>query len=161
MTCCFYKEILLILVTSTGHQTGNKPLTEPKMFQFNEGYMWPGLSELTHWSLWHHMAWWRFMINDGFSSIRTSGKYVIENIVKTLEFHARKCIWKSHLLIGSHIFLALMCQNTPEVCHWLCHHGFFQASVKLNTLRPRQDGHHFCRWHFHMHFLEWKLLNFK
>ena len=31
----------------------------------------------------------------------------------------------------------------------------------VNTLRPRQNGRHFCRRHFHVHFLEWKLSNFK
>ena len=30
----------------------------------------------------------------------------------------------------------------------------------VNTLRPRQDGRNFYRWHFHMHFLEWKVLYF-
>ena len=24
----------------------------------------------------------------------------------------------------------------------------------VDTLRPRQDGRHFCKWQFHMHFLE-------
>ena len=32
---------------------------------------------------------------------------------------------------------------------------------RLYTLRPRQDGRHFCRRRFDMCFLEWKLLNFK
>ena len=30
----------------------------------------------------------------------------------------------------------------------------------VNTLRPRQDGCHFCRQHVQMHFLEWKYLNY-
>ena len=42
-------------------------------------------------------------------------------------------------------------------CSWpcsLCH-------LVINTLRPWQDGRHFCRRHSHMHFLEWKHSNFK
>ena len=29
------------------------------------------------------------------------------------------------------------------------------------TLRPRQHGCHFCKRHLQMHFIKWKLLNFK
>ena len=36
-----------------------------------------------------------------------------------------------------------------------------QECCNLNTLRPGQDGHHFGRWHFQVHFLERKVLNFK
>ena len=31
----------------------------------------------------------------------------------------------------------------------------------INILRPRQNGRHFGRRRFHVHFLGWKLLNFK
>ena len=31
----------------------------------------------------------------------------------------------------------------------------------INTLRARQGCRHFCRWHFHMHYLERKLLNYE
>ena len=33
-------------------------------------------------------------------------------------------------------------------------------SSKVNTLRLRQDGRHFSRRHFQMHFREWKSMNF-
>ena len=39
-------------------------------------------------------------------------------------------------------------------------HSYLLYTV-FNTLRPGQDGCLFCRRHFKMHFLEWKLLNSK
>ena len=53
----------------------------------------------------------------------------------------------------------LLCQ-CGDVSHFLMWHKTILANVSksLNTLRPRQDGCHFGRWHFQMYFLEWKCL---
>ena len=63
--------------------------------------------------------------------------------------------------------------DMEQVHSWICELGQLiitvsanderpsRDTVATNTLRPRQDGHHDCRRHFQMHFLEWKLLYFK
>ena len=30
----------------------------------------------------------------------------------------------------------------------------------FSTLKLRQNSHLICKWHIHVHFLEWKCLNF-
>ena len=38
---------------------------------------------------------------------------------------------------------------------------YYSPRIHYNTLRPRQNVRHWCRRYFQVHFLEWKLLNFK
>ena len=52
----------------------------------------------------------------------------------------------------------LSCLSVP----WLYIPGIKATkTILVNILRQRQDGHNFCKPYFYMHFLEWKLLNFK
>ena len=43
------------------------------------------------------------------------------------------------------------------------HYVWVHMVMLLNTLKsspPGQNGHHFGRWHFQLHFLEWKWYNY-
>ena len=59
-----------------------------------------------------------------------------------------------HCLFGGR----LICDELLKIIY---KHTYSQWRSLINVLRPEQDGRHFCRRHFHLHFLEWKHLNFK
>ena len=51
--------------------------------------------------------------------------------------------------------------NALTYCTNVFHILILPCQLSFNISRPSQDGRHFHRQHFHMHFLEWELLNFK
>ena len=62
------------------------------------------------------------------------------------------------------VLITKMHLNTlPAKCQPFCPRGdvLKESWLEVDTLRPRHDGHLFCRSHVPMHFLERKLLNFK
>ena len=76
------------------------------------------------------------------------------------------CLWSSISIaprqaiadkFGAHQLICLVQKNIRGIVHGVVS---LQIDTHFNTLRPRQNGSHFRRHHFQMHFLLWKLVYF-
>ena len=55
------------------------------------------------------------------------------------------------------VFQVRYMANVPESMTTL---DLLKSGSVINTLRLRRNGWHFTCWHFQMHFIEWKCMNF-
>ena len=102
-----------------------------------------------------------------------NGWYVVDNILKCI-------LLKENVYISIQILLKFVPEgpidnsicssnglspNNQQAIYWI-NEGSISSQIhlcvtRLNTLRPRQDGRLFGRWHLQMHFLEWIYINFE
>ena len=90
-------------------------------------------------------SWWAYNNRNG---------YVVEVATRVVAGGAEACLQRLRWWLGRSSWRHI--RFIDEIAM----HTYLLYTV-FNTLRPRQDGYLFCRRHFKMHFLEWKLLNSK
>ena len=112
------------------------------------------ITGLTHWGWVTHICIGNLTIIGSYNGLTVPSHYLNQcwNVVNwTLR---NKLQWNFNS--NSSIFIQ---ENAFENVVWEMSAILSQPQC-VNTLRPRQDCHHFCRQHFWMHFLEWELLHF-
>ena len=88
------------------------------------------------------------------SNIRTDSRFAPSQWETTL-----LCNNVSHWL-GASLDLALQYHNYADFSYRSVAQVYTTSSFLIDTLRLRQNGHHFADDPFEMHFLEWKCMNF-
>ena len=101
---------------------------------------------------------------------RAGDKPLSEPMMVSLPTHI--CVtrpqWVSHMISWTDKYVSITTQLVLPLSHHktFCYIGIdalkpahvHTSRQHIKSLRPRQDGRHFRKRHFHIHFLEWKLL---
>ena len=170
--CCFADEFV---------KSGNKPLPGAVSLKNCSNYIFiidwiPGFSELDKDNcrtrreiiFWFGAIYTRYLTLCAFSSISWhrdwTGRWNLPSLsCQTVDTdHFPSCLLQvDSLCTGRAGACVVHLKNSWLADPHLALPGEQGGLETFNTLRPRQGGCHFCRWHLQMHFREWKLMDFK